>query len=187
MSKMTGIVCLLLVCAAASGCMLLRTVSPNSSAFARQKALYTPIKYCTSEALDVDIRLLGEIRNPEKELWTADALILIIVKQLNQVEPRELAPPITIAWFHFAERDLKTGEKIPRTFTDFPNVLKDRGLESGDGSSKTQDAEEVRRQYKQFLFSLIPDRPVDILTLYHVLLDIMNPYSSLIESCIYGF
>ncbi len=161
------------------------TLSPDLVMLEHDKTLYTTVKSCSSEALDVKIGLFGNVKDPKNEMWVKDTLILITVKQLDNFSAEEVPLPITLAWFHSVERDPKTNKQIPRTFTDFPNVL---ALQADAGGISVTDLERaMRHEYFKFLQTIVPDRPIEFMKLYGIISKITPSYTSLIESCVYGF
>ncbi|OGZ95259.1 MAG: hypothetical protein A3I44_05570 [Candidatus Sungbacteria bacterium RIFCSPLOWO2_02_FULL_51_17] len=172
----------------ALGCARTMTIIPDIQLLEHNKSLYTPVKTCRSASVDVDILLFGRTQDPARDMWTKDALILITVKKLERVLPQDAQTPLTLAWFHTAERDQKTGTRIERTFTDFPVVIYDPVLEpSAEPKSPEEFQRRMKEQYQKFLLDIVPDRPLDIRTLWRIISEIMPAYSALIESCVYGF
>lgn len=173
---------------ALSGCLSALTLTPDSAMLKHDKMLYTTVRSCSSETLDVKIGLFGNVKDPTNEVWVKDTLILITIKQLDNFSTEEVPLPMTLAWFHSVERDPETDKKIPRTFTDFPNILKLQNLKLGAAGGSAQELErEMRRPYMEFLQSVVPDRPIRFRTLYGITGQIVPPYTTLIESCVYGF
>src|SRR3989338_4514061 len=177
--------CVLLTMVTALGCARTMTIIPDIQLLEHNKSLYTPVKTCRSASVDVDILLFGRTQDPARDMWTKDALILITVKKLERVLPQDAQTPLTLAWFHTTERNPKTGTRIERTFTDFPNVIHDPVLEpSAEPQSPGEFRHHMREQYKKFLLNIIPDSPLDMRTLYRIIMEITPAYSAVIESCV---
>src|SRR5258706_357302 len=108
---------------------------------------YAPAKQCSSPTLDVNISVLRPAKRPLQDMWQKDVRIEIIVRPLSTTPPRETVTlPLTMYWYHEALYDPKTGNTIPRTFTDFPSIFSQHGLESKDVRAR----EDIRREYMEF-------------------------------------
>jgi len=176
MRRITPAVFALLV----SGCSFAGSFNPHHSEISTQS--YEIARVCRSPDIDILIHLPRPIKNPTKELWEKDAILEIRVKRplsgLNGVPN-----PVTLFWRDARPHDSE-GRPLTRTFTDFPNELRDPTLEP------ETDAERERRIKDEYylLFSATSTKPaLSLKDHIRILRAVQAPYSELIDRCIYNF
>lgn len=162
------------------GCSFVGALNPHQPEINRES--YEIARVCRSPDIDVTVHLPRPIKDPAKELWEKDAILEIRVKRpidgLNGVPS-----PITIFWRDARPHDAQ-GRPLSRTFTDFPNELRDRTLEP---ETDAEREERIEGEYYLLLSATSTKPALSLRDHIQVLRAVQAPYSELIDRCIYNF
>lgn len=152
-----------------TGCLTSPVLLRGNPAKVEDQAFYEKVKSCSSPAMDMEVGLRPPTTDPE-EIWSRKT-VRIEIRTRGELDGYNIIMPLTIVWEH----TLKPGEL--RTFTDFPTFVETRGLHHEFSRSK------MRKTFKKFLSEVTVSRPIT----RHTILELIIPYTNLVESCLYSF